>query len=53
MPTRKTKPEEAVVHLILDKKLWKRVKVRAAEEGSSAVAVVRDALEAWLKGGRR
>src|SRR5262245_25964083 len=53
MPTRKARPEEAHVHLMLDRKLWTRVKVRAAEEGTTAVEIVRDALEAWLKGGKR
>jgi plasmid stability protein len=32
----------------IDPELWKRVRVRAAEEGRSASAIVSDALEAWM-----
>jgi len=53
VPTRKTKPDEKVVHLILNRKLWNRVRAKAAGEDRTAVALVREALRAYLKGGKR
>ena len=55
MPTQKPKDGEAVVHLILDRQLWVRVKVLAAQESVPAVEIVRRALSDYLKakGGRR
>ena len=54
MPTRAPKDDEVQVHLHLGRDLWRKVKVRAAQNEKSAVAVVREALEDWLrKGGKR
>jgi plasmid stability protein len=54
MPTRTPNEDEVQVHLHLDRELWRRVKVRAAQDGTTAVAVVRGALQEWLrKGGKR
>lgn len=50
MPSRKPEPEEVQVHVYLERDLWRRVKVRAAQEETSAVEVVRLALKAYLSG---
>ena len=54
MPTRAPSEDEVQVHLHLERDLWRKVKVRAAQDSTSAVAVVREALQEWLrKGGKR
>lgn len=54
MATRSPKDGEVQVHLHLRRELWRKVKVLAAQQETTAVAVVREALEDWLrKGGRR
>jgi len=52
MPTRKAQENESHVHLMLDKALWKRVRVAAAQDETTAVEIVRRALAAYLKSGR-
>jgi len=48
----KKPPEETKITVRLPVELWRRIRIRAIENGSTAEALVMEALENYLKGAK-